>query len=107
MYNENENNDLGRTTPEEHKEEPITTNFTMRDPDPEEAARENGYESKETQPEYTRQESRSVYGQQPYTENQSQGMNQNQGVNQSQGMNQSQVINQTQNHQTYRPAQPM
>lgn len=31
MYNENENNDLGRTTPEEHKEEPITTNFTMRD----------------------------------------------------------------------------
>ena len=60
MYNENENNDLGRTTPEEHKEEPITTNFTMRDPDPEEAARENGYESKETQPEYTRQESRSI-----------------------------------------------
>ena len=51
MYNENENNDLGRTTPEEHKEEPITTNFTMRDPDPEEAARENGYESKEPQPE--------------------------------------------------------
>ena len=84
MYNENENNDLGRTTPEEHKEEPITTNFTMRDPDPEEAARENGYESKETQPEYTRQESRSVYGQQPYTENQRQGMNQNQGANQSQ-----------------------
>ena len=101
MYNENENNDLGRTTPEEHKEEPITTNFTMRDPDPEEAARENGYESKETQPEYTRQESRSVYGQQPYTENQSQGMNQSQGVNQSQGMNQAQ------NQQTYRPAQPM
>lgn len=131
MYNENENNDLGRTTPEEHKEEPITTNFTMRDPDPEEAARENGYESKETQPEYTRQESRSVYGQQPYTENQSQGMNQNQGANQSQGMNQSQGVNQSQgmnqnqgmnqsqgvnqsqgmnqaqNQQTYRPAQPM
>ena len=113
MYNENENNDLGHTTPEEHKEEPITTNFTMRDPDPEEAARESGYESKETRSEYTRQESRSVYGQQPYTENQSQGMSQNQGVNQSQGMNQnqgvnqSQGMNQTQNQQTYRPAQPM
>lgn len=46
MYNENENNDLGRMTPEEHKEEPVTTNFTMRDPDPEETKHESGYEKR-------------------------------------------------------------
>ena len=48
MYNENENNDLGRMTPEEHKEEPVTTNFTMRDPDPEETKHESGYEKKDS-----------------------------------------------------------
>lgn len=107
MYNENENNDLGRMTPEEHKEEPVTTNFTMRDPDPEETKHESGYEKKESQPEYTRQEDRSAYGQQMYQENQNQGMNQSQGMNQGQSMNQGMNSNQTQNQQPYRTAQPM
>lgn len=35
MYNENENMETGRMNPEEHKEEAATTNFIMRDPDPE------------------------------------------------------------------------
>ena len=107
MYNENENNDLGRMTPEEHKEEPVTTNFTMRDPDPEETKHESGYEKKDSQPEYTRQEDRSAYGQQMYQENQNQGMNQSQGMNQGQSMNQGMNSNQTQNQQPYRTAQPM
>lgn len=128
MYNENENNDLSRTAPEEHKEESITTNFTMRDPEPEEIKYESGYEKKESQPEYTGQENRPVYGQQTYQNqgvnhnqgmnqsqemnpnqemNQRQGMNPNQGVNQSQNMNQGMNPNQTQNQQAYRTAQPM
>mgnify|MGYP001780513673 CR=1 FL=1 len=47
MYNENENNDLGRMNPEEHKEEPITTNFTMRDADTEESSDSAGFERRE------------------------------------------------------------
>ncbi|ADL03208.1 S1C family serine protease [Lacrimispora saccharolytica] len=35
MYDENENKDTGRMNPEEHKEEAVTTNFIMRDPDSE------------------------------------------------------------------------
>ena len=50
MYNENENNNnnnLGRINPEEHKEEPITTNFTMRDADTEETSSRNNSENYE------------------------------------------------------------
>lgn len=47
MYNENENNDLSRMNPEEHKEEPITTNFTMRDAEPEETTDHYSYERRE------------------------------------------------------------
>ena len=35
MYDEYDNKDTGRVNPEEHKEEAVTTNFIMRDPDPE------------------------------------------------------------------------
>lgn len=64
MYNENENNDLGRMNPEEHKEDTITTNFTMRDPEPEEGRHNTVYEKTEDQAEHRRQESRPVYNQQ-------------------------------------------
>ena len=47
MYNENENDNLGRINPEEHKEEPITTNFTMRDADTEENSGRNNSENYE------------------------------------------------------------
>lgn len=57
MYNENENNELGRTTPEEHKDEPITTNFTMRDSDPEDAKNDGSCDKKtEAEPENLNQQ---------------------------------------------------
>lgn len=57
MYNENENNELGRTTPEEHKDEPITTNFTMRDSDPEDVKNDGNCDKKiEAEPENLNQQ---------------------------------------------------
>lgn len=79
MYNENENNELGRTTPEEHKDEPITTNFTMRDSDPEDVKNDGSCDKKtEAEPENLNQQAyrqQQAEGESPYraSENQYQG----------------------------------
>lgn len=87
MYNENEDKELGRMNPEEHKEEAISTNFTMRDPDPEESGNERSYERNEPQPDYGRREN--------MTENRSEGR--------SEGWTDSRSEERTENRQENRP----
>lgn len=93
MYNdEKENSILDSANSEEHKEEAVSTNFTMRDPEPEggrnESAENEGirndaagmegirkdspYERNDTPPEYRRQAETPVYSRQPYQGGQSQ-----------------------------------
>lgn len=50
MYDEDEKKDTGRMNPEEHKEEAVTTNFIMRDPDSETSSAQDSESSSQTQP---------------------------------------------------------
>lgn len=79
MYNEeNENSILDSANSEQHKEEAVTTNFTMRDPESEGTNKESAshtessYEKNETPPEYRRQAEPPIYSQQPYQGDQNQ-----------------------------------
>ncbi|MCA5010855.1 peptidase S1, partial [Clostridioides difficile] len=49
MYDEDESKDTGRMNPEEHKEEAVTTNFIMRDPDLEKSSTQDSESSSQTQ----------------------------------------------------------
>jgi len=49
MYDENENKDTGRINPEEHKEETVTTNFIMREPDLETSSPKDSESSSQNQ----------------------------------------------------------
>ncbi|MDR0923783.1 MAG: peptidase S1, partial [Hungatella sp.] len=49
MYDENENKDTGRINPEEHKEETVTTNFIMREPDLETSSPQDSESSSQNQ----------------------------------------------------------
>ncbi|GLC82535.1 S1C family serine protease [Lacrimispora brassicae] len=51
MYDENENKDIdtGRMNPEEHKEEAVTTNFTMSDPDLEDSSPQEAESGSQTE----------------------------------------------------------
>jgi len=49
MYDENENKDTGRVNPDENKEEAVTTNFIMRDPDLEKSSAQDSESSSQNQ----------------------------------------------------------
>jgi serine protease Do len=50
MYDEDEKKDTGRMNPEEHKEEAVTTNFIMKDPDLEKSSAQDSESSSQPQP---------------------------------------------------------
>ncbi|MEY8354118.1 trypsin-like peptidase domain-containing protein [Lachnospiraceae bacterium 54-53] len=53
MYDENDNKETGRLNPEDHKEEAVTTNFIMRDPEePDQSQNRSTYEARQDIPHY-------------------------------------------------------
>ncbi len=66
MYDENESKDTGRVNPEEHKEEAVTTNFIMRDPDSEKTSAQDSESSSQTQTHSSYEEQQNIPHYQEY-----------------------------------------
>lgn len=71
MYDEDESKVTGSMNPEDHKEEAITTNFIMRDPEPESSEQSqarSAYENQQNIPHYQEYQYQRMAGQNPLPE---------------------------------------